>query len=115
MHRPISIAAVAVAALALTAAGAQTLDQAKYPDWSGQWTRVPDGDVPRYDPTKPIRKQEAPLKPEYRARHEASMRDQDAGGFGLDTNYACFPSTMPRTMSGITHMEFLVSPDITRI
>ena len=37
--------------------------------------------MPRYDPSKPIRAQQAPLKPEYRARHEASMRDQDAGGF----------------------------------
>jgi hypothetical protein len=108
-------AAVALIALILTAAPAPAEDQAKFPDWSGQWTKVPDGGVPRYDPSKPIRAQEAPLKPEYRARHEASMRDQDVGGFGLDTNYACFPSTMPRTMSGISRMEFLISPAVTHI
>ena len=58
-----SITIVGALSAMLVAAPAQ--EKSKYPDWSGQWTRVPDGDVPRYDPTKPIRKQEAPLKPEY--------------------------------------------------
>ena len=98
MREPIFDAAMSLTALLLLAAPASAQEQAKFPDWSGQWTKVPDGGVPRYDPSKPIRAQEAPLKPEYRVRHEASMRDQDAGGFGLDTNYACFPSTMPRTI-----------------
>ena len=53
-------------------------DESKYPDWSGQWTRTYTG-PPRYDQTKPIRKQEAPLKPEYQAMFEASIKDQDAG------------------------------------
>jgi hypothetical protein len=77
--------------------------------------RVPDGDVPRYDPTKPIRKQEAPLKPEYQARLEASIRDQDLGGVGLDMAYSCRPPGMPRMMSGIALMEFLISPGVTHI
>jgi hypothetical protein len=115
MRAPFRDAAFALAALILSLGPAPAQDQTKFPDWSGQWTKVPDGGPPRYDPSKPIRGQEAPLKPEYRARHEASMRDQDAGGFGLDTNYACFPSTMPRTMSGITRMEFLISPTVTHI
>src|SRR5258707_9946529 len=108
MRAPLFDAAIALVVLVLTAAPAPA--QTKFPDWSGQWSRVPDGGVPRYDPSKPIRRQDAPLKPEYRARHEATMRDQDAGGFGLDTNYACFPSTMPRTMSGTSRMEFLFAP-----
>jgi hypothetical protein len=77
--------------------------------------RVPDGDVPRYDPTKPIRKQEAPLKPEYYARFLASIKDQDEGGQGLDMAYSCRPPGMPRMMSGIARMEFLIAPDLTRI
>src|SRR5450631_3213516 len=117
MRAPLFDAAIAlfalILALILTVAPAPA--QMKFPDWSGQWSRVPDGGVPRYDPSKPIRAQDAPLKPEYRARHEASMRDQDAGGFGLDTNYACFPSTMPRTMSGISRMEFLFQAGVTHI
>jgi hypothetical protein len=73
---------------------------------------VPDGDVPRYDHTKPVRLQQAPLKPEYQALFEASIKDQDSGGFGLDTNYACLPQTMPRLMNGIVPFEFLVSPEV---
>jgi hypothetical protein len=111
-----SIAPVALAAALLTTAfGAQAQDQTKFPDWSGQWSRVPDGGVPRYDPTKPIRKQEAPLKPEYQLRLEASVKDQDAGGHGLDMAYSCRPPGMPRMMSGVARMEFLISPDVTRI
>ena len=90
-------------------------DLAKYPDWSGQWSRVPDGGVPRYDPSKPLRNQEAPLRPEYRARHEVSLRDIAAGGFGFDMNYRCFPSAMPRMMTGVSNMEFVILPTVTRI
>jgi hypothetical protein len=113
-----SIAAIVLAAAAglwATTADAQVIDLGKYPDWSGQWNRVPDGGVPRYDPTKPIRKQEAPIKPEYAARHEASMKDLDAGGFGLDTHYACMPMGMPRQMSGVSLMEFLFAPSVTHV
>src|SRR2546421_6224900 len=61
-----SIASIAVATLvAAIGLGAQAQNSSKFPDWSGQWDRVPDGGVPRYDPTKPIRKQQAPLRPEY--------------------------------------------------
>jgi hypothetical protein len=110
-----SFAAIALAALAMTVVGAQAHDETKYPDWSGQWSRVPDGGEPRYDPSKPLDKHAAPLKPEYQLRHQASMKDQDAGGFGLDKNYACIPQGMPRMMSGISPMEFLFSPSVTHI
>jgi hypothetical protein len=110
-----SIAAIALAALSMTLVGAQAFDESKYPDWSGQWSRVPDGGPPRYDPTKPIRKQEAPIKPEYQLRYEASLKDIDAGGFGLDRHYACVPMGMPRAMSGVSLMEFVFSPNATHI
>jgi hypothetical protein len=106
--------AMAVAVCAMMAS-AQAHDEAKYPEWSGQWSRVPDGGVPRYDPSKPLRGQEYPLKPEYQARHEASIKDIAVGGFGLDTHYACMPMGMPRQMSGIAPMEFLISPAVTHI
>src|SRR2546428_14099168 len=107
----LTLTVVALLSAMLIAAPAQ--EKGKYPDWSGQWSRVPDGDVPRYDPTKPIRKQEAPLKPEYQARFEASIRDQDLGGMGLDMAYSCRPPGMPRMMSGVALMEFLISPGVT--
>jgi len=109
----LSLAVVGLLSAMSIAAPAQ--DKSKYPEWSGQWTRVPDGGPPRYDPSKPIRKQEAPLKPEYQARLEASMKDQDEGGQGLDMAYSCRPPGMPRMMSGVARMEFLIAPDITRI
>src|SRR5205814_7386259 len=34
---------------------------------------------------------------------------------GLDTNYRCNPSTMPRTMSGISFMEFVISSSATYV
>jgi hypothetical protein len=111
-----SIASIAlVAALMLPAPAAWALDESKYPDWSGQWSRVPDGGPPRYDTTKPLRAQQAPMKPEYSAMHEASMADQDAGGLGLDLAYRCIPQGMPRQMSGVSPMEFIISPGITHI
>jgi hypothetical protein len=108
-------AIVLTAGLWTTPTFSQVIDLAKYPDWTGQWNRVPDGGPPRYDPSKPLRKQEAPLKPEYQVRHEASLRDLDAGGVGLDTHYACMPMGMPRQMSGISLMEFLFTPGVTYI
>jgi hypothetical protein len=111
-----TIASVALAAaLMMPAPAAWAFDESKYPDWSGQWTRVPDGGPPRYDTTKPVRAQQAPMKPEYLALHRASIADQDAGGLGLDLAYRCIPQGMPRQMSGVSPMEFIISPKITHI
>jgi len=110
-----SIAAIALAAaLTLPAAGAQAHDEMKYPDWSGQWIRTYGGN-PRYDASKPLRKQEAPLKPQYQAIFEKSIHDQDLGGHGNDLAYTCLPQGMPRQMSGVSPMEFLISPGATHI
>jgi hypothetical protein len=107
------IGAVALAAaLSLAGNAARANDESKFPDWSGQWFRTYGGN-PRYDQTKPIRKQEAPLKPEYQVRFEASVKDQDAGGHGLDRGYSCLPQGMPRMMSGVSPFEFLFTPGIT--
>ena len=107
--------ALALAAvLGFMCGAAQAGDEAKFPDWSGQWLRTYGGN-PRYDQTKPIRKQEAPLKPEYQVRYEASLKDQDEGGHGLDRGYSCLPQGMPRMMSGVSPFEFLFAPNITHI
>jgi hypothetical protein len=104
-----------LAALSMTVVAALAFDESKYPDGSGQWVRVPDGGPPRYDPTKPIRKQGAPLKPEYLALYQASLEDIDGGGFGLDRHYACMPTGMPRQMSGVSRFEFVFTPAVTFI
>src|SRR3954471_9938668 len=90
-----------VAALLMTpSAGAQGSDLSKYPDFStGQWRRA-EGGGPRYDPSKPPRRgQQAPLTPEYQALYEANLKDQAAGGQGLDQTYRCIPAGMPRQMA----------------
>ena len=109
------IGAFALAAsLGLMCDAALAHDETKFPDWSGQWFRTYGGN-PRYDQSKPIRKQEAPLKPEYQVRFEASVKDQDAGGHGLDRGYSCLPQGMPRMMSGVSPFEFVFSPSLTYI
>jgi hypothetical protein len=106
--------AFALAASLVASSAALAYDEAKFPDWSGQWFRAYGGN-PRYDQTKPLRKQEAPLKPEYQVRFEASMKDQDIGGHGLDPAYTCLPQGMPRMMSGVSPFEFLISPGVTHM
>ena len=115
-HQSSGLSVLAVAGmLGIMIGAASAQEKSKYPDWSGQWTWVPDGGQPRYDMSKPLRQQEAPLKPEYQARFEASIKDQDEGGMGLDLAYSCRPPGMPRMMTGVARMEFLIAPGVTHI
>jgi hypothetical protein len=103
----------ATLACAMTAAWA--FDETKYPDWSGQWVR-PRGVGVQWDPTKPLGlKQEAPLTPEYQTLLEASLADQQAGGQGGDARYTCVPNGMPRMMTAVWPMEFVITPKVTYI
>jgi hypothetical protein len=103
------------AALAMTIAGAQAFDDAKYPDWSGQWIRR--GGVTNqatWDPEKPWGiKQEPPLTAEYQAIFEANLADQRAGGQGTDPSYRCIPPAMPRVMTAVQPFEIVVMPETT--
>jgi hypothetical protein len=114
LHRRLIGVLALAASLGLMCDAAPAYEESRFPDWSGQWFRTYGGN-PRYDQSKPIRKQEAPLKPEYQARFEASMKDQDAGGHGLDRGYSCLPQGMPRMMSGVSPFEFLFSPSVTHM
>jgi hypothetical protein len=113
------IGAIVLAALALPARDARALDDAKYPDWTGQWERfvVPGlPGQPSHDQTKPWGfGQQAPLTPEYQAVLEASLADQAKGGLGN------FPTTlgraagMPNMMMAFGPLEMVVTPDTTYI
>jgi hypothetical protein len=105
--------ALAVALLA-TMGAALAFDESKYPDWKGQWRRADPG-PPRYDPTKPLSAQQAPLTDEYKAVHAASIADQKAGGQGNDPTYTCTPPGMPRIMSIYDPMEIIITPSATHI
>ncbi len=112
--RPAIVAMALAAAFWASGGDAQIFDLGKYPDWSGQWRRVPDGGPPRYDPSKPNGlAQEAPLKPEYQKMLEVSLKDQEAGGQGADITYKCIPTGMPRMMSGVFPHEFIFTPTAT--
>jgi hypothetical protein len=90
-------------------------DETKYPDWSGQWRRPPGVGV-QWDETKPIGLgQKAPLTPEYQAKLEWSINDQREGGQGLDMRYTCITNGMPRIMTFIRPVEFIVLPNVTYI
>ena len=101
-------------ALALPLA-AQTFDDSKYPDFSGQWRRPPGIGI-QWDQTKPRgRPQQPPLTPEYQAIFEASMADQEAGGQGLDGPSRCAPFGLPRIMTVVFPMEIVITPAVTHI
>jgi len=121
LHRSSIGAVILTAALIFGCGAAQAFDEAKYPDWKGQWTRAQTlrttaSPNPSFDPNKfQGLAQEAPLTPEYHGILEASLADQAAGGAGLDRDYVCFPSGMPRMMNVYSTMEIIVLPETTHI
>ena len=112
---------VLAAALLMASSAAFAFDETKYPDLKGQWRRAPNPYVGRvvgatYDPSKgwgPA--QQPPLTPEYRARFEANLADQEAGGQGIGVTYTCVSPGMPRVTNGYGQTEFVVTPESTHI
>jgi hypothetical protein len=116
MSRRNSIGVIGLmAALCVTVGGAAAFDATKYPDWRGQWSRVPVAGLkgnPSWDPNKSDGlAQQAPLTPEYQALLEASLADQAAGGAGLDRDLICMTPGMPRMMNVYSTMEIVVTAD----
>jgi hypothetical protein len=108
-----------VGAIAFTTAfavgGAQGQDASKYPDWSGQWKRPPGAGI-QWDQTKrPGRAQQPPLTAEYQAIFEASLDDQAKGGQGENVRVTCVTNGMPRVMTVIRPIEFVILPTLTYI
>src|ERR1700726_1915492 len=109
------------AAMGLSIACVAAFDEAKFPDWKGQGSRLQTlrdrvSPNPSFDPNKfQGLAQEAPLTPEYQAILEASLADQAAGGSGLDRDYVCFAAGMPRMMNVYSTMEIIVMPEVTHI
>jgi hypothetical protein len=103
---------VLAAVLCMAIADARAHDETKYPDWTGQWRR-PAGVGNQWDTSRPPRKAQAPLTPEYQAIYEANLADQAAGGQGTDPTYTCIPDGMPRAMNVIFPMEIVIQPKTT--
>ncbi|MEA2905770.1 MAG: hypothetical protein QOI12_3157 [Alphaproteobacteria bacterium] len=113
MLNRLPIAALALAALCATIAGARAWDDARYPDWKGQWDRIGGG---MYDPSKrPGRPQDPPLTAEYQAIWEVNLADEASGGQSYNTQVHCLPGGMPRMMIAYQPLETIITPDITYI
>src|ERR1700681_4320506 len=124
LYRSAILAVEMVVALTITIGAAQAFDEAKYPNFKGQWNRF--GGPPRsfnglpgqlsFDQAKPWGPgQEAPLTPEYQAILEASMADQANGGIGNYPQALCLAAGMPHMMMGFLPMEYIVTPETTYI
>src|SRR5262245_9086062 len=111
-----AVAVLLAAALTLTVSlVAVAANDAKYPNWKGQWVPVAVGGSIAFDPSKPAGSgQQAPLTPEYQKILEESVADQANGGFGHDPTAQCLPAGMPRMMS-YEAQEYVVTPDVTYI
>jgi hypothetical protein len=113
------IGAIALAALAIQASDARALDDAKYPDWTGQWERFVVRGLPgqpSFDQTKPWGfGQQAPLTPEYQKVLQDSMADQAKGGLGNYYTPRCLAAGMPLMMMAFRPLEFIVTPVTTYI
>jgi hypothetical protein len=106
---------IASVALISSLASAQTLDVSKYPDWSGQWKRPPGAGI-QWDQTKrPGLAQQPPLTPEYQAIFQASIADQAKGGQGENARVTCTTNGMPRVMTVIRPIEFVIAPKVTYV
>jgi hypothetical protein len=113
-YRSATGACVLGAALTLSIIGAQAFDEARYPNWKGQWVQLGGNpDSPR-DPTKPPGAgQQAPLTPEYQAIFEATVRGAADGGLAPDPTLRCVPAGVPRVMIAAQPMEIVITPDVT--
>jgi hypothetical protein len=114
------LAAIALAVLSASTAGAQIFDYSKYPDLKGQWNRfiVPGlPGLPSFDQTRPWGfGQGAPLTPEYQAILKESIADQENGGHGNSSDHArCVAAGMPFMMVAFRPLEFIVTQDTTYI
>jgi hypothetical protein len=106
------------AALMVTMGAVQAADDAKYPNWKGQWSVIVtpglEGQQFKFDPTKSRGLgQQAPLTTEYQKVLADSMADQAKGGLGNYPTAQCLPGGMPRMMSA--QAEYIITPELTYI
>ncbi len=118
-HRSTTGAFALAAALMTTMGGAQAADDAKYPNWKGQWNAIVtpglEGRQFKFDPTKPRGLgQQAPLTPEYQKVLADSMAEQAKGGLGNYPTARCLPGGMPR-MTASQAQEYIITPETTYV
>jgi hypothetical protein len=110
-----NLLAASLLALAVTTVPALAQDVSKYPDWSGQWKRPPGAGIQWDQTRRPGLDQQPPLTSEYKAIFEASLADQAKGGQGENLRVTCTTNGMPRVMTVIRPIEFVVQPKMTYV
>jgi hypothetical protein len=119
LHRSLNLTIGLAAALMATLGVAWAADDAKFPNWKGQWIAIVtpglEGRQYKFDPTKSRGlAQEAPLTPEYQKVLADSMADQAKGGIGNYPTARCLPGGMPR-MTASQAQEYIVTPETTYV
>jgi hypothetical protein len=102
-----------LAAISAWTGGARAWNDAKYPDWKGQWERIGGG---AFDADKPQGLgQQAPVNPEYMAIWRANLAEEASGGQTYNPMAHCISTGMPRMMVVYQPMEIIITPQITYI
>jgi hypothetical protein len=121
LYRNLTYGFALTAALATTIGtpfGTRAAEEAKFPNWKGQWSPIVtpglEGTQFKFDPTKSRGlAQQAPLTPEYQKVLADSLADQAQGGLGNYPTSLCLPGGMPRMMSA--QAEYVITPELTYI
>jgi hypothetical protein len=112
-------AAVATAALLMAVDGAAAFDDSEYPNFKGQWRRIPVPGVRgqiSFDQHRSWGKEQgAPLTPEYQAVYEANLKTQADGRSGEWLGISCLGFGMPIMMYGGEPIEIVITPSTTYI
>jgi hypothetical protein len=112
-------AALLAAALLMTLGGAQAFDDSEYPNFKGQWRRIPVPGVRgqiSFDQHKSWSwEQEAPLTPEYKKVYEQNLKTQAEGSTGEWLGISCLGFGMPIMMYGGEPIEIVITPATTYI
>jgi hypothetical protein len=103
----------AVSSLAAATTPARAWDDAKYPDWKGQWERIGGG---AFDADKrPGLGQQAPINAEYLSIWKANLAEEASGGQSYNPMAHCINTGMPRMMVVYQPMQIIITPEVTYI
>src|SRR5262249_34677656 len=112
-------AALLAASLILTLGSARAFDDSEYPDFKGQWLRIPIPGVGGQISFDQHRSwgwgQGAPLTPEYQKVYEKNLQIQAEGSTGEWLGISCLGFGMPIMMYGGEPIEFVITPATTYI
>lgn len=89
-----------------------TAGASRYPDWSGQWTRI--GSL-NWEPEGYAVAGPPPLTPEYQARRAMYESLRDQGILAGDPPATCLPPGMPRLMTMSFPFEMVITPQTAYI